>query len=109
MYSTTDLNQAYLPIPLAKNSREIVALGIPGKGLDRFARGSYGLTGAPTSQKFRLRIRTDSLRASSLSEPYRRGDTGDREGGQRRRDLQSLHARVGENLEEAHLKQASPY
>lgn len=45
--STIDLSQAYFQIPLAKESREITAFSIPGKGLYHFTRMPYGLTGAP--------------------------------------------------------------
>jgi len=47
--STIDLSQAYLQIPLAKNSREIAAFSVPGKGLYHFTRMPYGLTGAPAT------------------------------------------------------------
>lgn len=45
--STLDLSQAYFQIPLAKESREITAFSVPGKGLYHFTRMPYGLTGAP--------------------------------------------------------------
>ncbi|XP_039309912.1 uncharacterized protein K02A2.6-like [Solenopsis invicta] len=44
--STIDLSQAYFQIPLAKESREITAFSVPGKGLYHFTRMPYGLTGA---------------------------------------------------------------
>jgi len=47
--STIDLSQAYFQIPLAKDSREITAFSVPGKGLYHFTRMPYGLTGAPAT------------------------------------------------------------
>lgn len=47
--STLDLSQAYFQIPLAKESREITAFSVPGKGLYHFTRMPYGLTGAPAT------------------------------------------------------------
>jgi len=47
--STIDLSQAYFQIPLAKESREITAFSVPGKGLYHFTRMPYGLTGAPAT------------------------------------------------------------
>lgn len=47
--STIDLSQAYLQVPLEKNSREITAFTVPGKGLFHFTRMPYGLTGAPAT------------------------------------------------------------
>ncbi|XP_025270381.1 uncharacterized protein LOC112639720 [Camponotus floridanus] len=49
--STIDLSQAYFQIPLAKESREITAFSVPGKGLFHFTRMPYGLTGAPATYK----------------------------------------------------------
>lgn len=45
--STLDLSQAYFQISLAKESREITAFSVPGKGLYQFTRMPYGLTRAP--------------------------------------------------------------
>ncbi|XP_011881426.1 PREDICTED: uncharacterized protein LOC105569517 [Vollenhovia emeryi] len=45
--STIDLSQAYFQIPLERNSRELTAFTVPGKGLFHFTRMPYGLTGAP--------------------------------------------------------------
>lgn len=47
--STIDLSQAYFQIPLAKESREVTAFSVPGKGLYHFTRMPYGLTGAPAT------------------------------------------------------------
>lgn len=47
--STIDLSQAYFQIPLAKDSREITAFSVPGKGHYHFTRMPYGLTGAPAT------------------------------------------------------------
>nr|XP_012235715.1 PREDICTED: uncharacterized protein LOC105679947 [Linepithema humile] len=47
--STIDLSQAYFQIPLARESREITAFSVPGKGLYHFTRMPYGLTGAPAT------------------------------------------------------------
>jgi len=47
--STIDLSQAYFQIPLEKNSRELTAFTVPGKGLFHFTRMPYGLTGAPAT------------------------------------------------------------
>jgi hypothetical protein len=47
--STIDLSQAYFQLPLAKESREITAFSVPGKGLYHFTRMPYGLTGAPAT------------------------------------------------------------
>jgi len=44
--STIDLSQPYFQICLAKDSREITAFSVPGKGLYHFTRMPYGLTGA---------------------------------------------------------------
>lgn len=47
--STIDLNQAYVQIPLERNSRELTATAftMPWKRLFHFMRMPYGLTGAP--------------------------------------------------------------
>ncbi|XP_025268292.1 uncharacterized protein K02A2.6-like [Camponotus floridanus] len=47
--STIDLSQAYFQIPLERNSRELTAFTVPGKGLFHFTRMPYGLTGAPAT------------------------------------------------------------
>lgn len=47
--STIDLSQAYFQIPLAKDSREITAFSVPGKGLYHITRMPYGLTEAPVT------------------------------------------------------------
>lgn len=47
--STLDLSQAYFQIPLARESREVTAFSVPGKGLYHFTRMPYGLTGAPAT------------------------------------------------------------
>lgn len=47
--STLDLSQAYYQISLAKESCEITAFHVPGKGLYHFTRMPYGLTGAPAT------------------------------------------------------------
>ncbi|XP_048511938.1 uncharacterized protein LOC125501083 [Athalia rosae] len=46
---TVNLSQAYFQIPLAKESREVTAFIVPGKGLFHFTRMPYGLTGAPAT------------------------------------------------------------
>jgi len=47
--STIDLSQAYFQIPLARESRDVTAFSVPGKGLYHFTRRPYGLTGAPAT------------------------------------------------------------
>ncbi|XP_029680942.1 uncharacterized protein K02A2.6-like [Formica exsecta] len=43
------VSQAYFQIPVAKESREITAFSVPGKGLYYFTRMPYGLTEAPAT------------------------------------------------------------
>lgn len=47
--STIDLSQAYFQVPLARESREITAFAVPGKGHFQFRVMPYGLTGAPAT------------------------------------------------------------
>lgn len=47
--STIDLSKAFHQIPLAKDSREITAFTIPGKGLFQFQRMPFRLTNAPAT------------------------------------------------------------
>ena len=47
--SVLDLKLAYNQVPLHPDSRDITAVAIPGRGLFRFKRLTFGLTNAPAT------------------------------------------------------------
>jgi len=49
--STLDLSKAYWQVELSKDSREISAFTVPGRGLFQFTRMPFGLSNAPASMQ----------------------------------------------------------